>query len=247
MAITDEILMAYADGEMSDAEAAEVERAIAADAELAAKVALFRKGRMALAGALGAPAPVPAALMSRVQEMADAMRPDTPVGTSNVIDLSTRRKSVPFWQVPLAASVALAVGLSTALFLGAERGGQDGLLVARQSDPEVINALNAVGSGTSVDIRSGAQFTLIATFRDANGHLCREFEREQMSGASVVAVACRADAQWEVRFAVAVAAADDTAYAPASSLETLDAWLSATGAAAPMSQEEERAALDSLR
>jgi hypothetical protein len=46
---------------------------------------------------------------------------------------------------------------------------------------------------------------------------------------------------------VAAAASDASGYAPASSLEALDAWMIATEAGPPLSDAEEAAALDYLR
>ena len=62
----------------------------------------------------------------------------------------------------------------------------------------------------------------------------------------MVSVACRSEEQWQVRFTVAAAGADD-GYAPASSLEALDAYLSAIGAGEPLSVDNEQTVLTTLR
>ena len=62
------------------------------------------------------------------------------------------------------------------------------------------------------------------------------------AGSSVVSVACRADGAWSVRFAV-VAPVRDGGYAPASSMEALDAYLASAGAHEPLSPADEAAAL----
>ncbi len=250
MAITDEMLMAYADGELSAAEASEVERALAQDEALAAKVALFADSRMAVRRAYAAPPAVPADLEVRVRAMAatDAALRQVRTTTSNVIDLAARRRVVPLWQLPAAAAVALAIGLGSAWFAGqGGNGGAGGLQVAGLSDPAIVDALGTVPSGERMALGGGADFAAIATFRDGEGTLCREFEHDRAGGATVVAVACRAAAAWDVRFAIAATAADTAGYAPASSLETLDAYLSATGAGAPLSATDEAAALEALK
>lgn len=154
---------------------------------------------------------------------------------------------IQLWQLPIAASVALAVGGFGGWLGKPETGGTGGLAVAAIEEAALIEALADAKSGESREIGSGVGFTAIASFRDGDGQLCREFEQDRAGAVTVVAVACRAGQGWSVRFAVAAAASDDTGYAPASSLETLDAWLSAIEAGAPMSEDEEAAALADLR
>lgn len=248
MGMTDEMLMAYADGQLSAAEAAEVERAIAADESLAEKVAIFADSRSAVRRAYAVPPQVPTALAARVQAMAEAdaaQRRDNSTA-SNVVDLAARRRQVPFWQLPVAASIALVIGAGSAWLLRPGGVGSDGLQVAGLNDPAIISALGTVLAGERIPVGGGAEFAAIATFRDGDGLLCREFEHDRTGGATVVAVACRVDANWDVRFAITSAASDAGGYAPASSLETLDAYLSATGAGAPLSAEGEAAALRAM-
>ena len=52
----------------------------------------------------------------------------------------------------------------------------------------------------------------------------------------------RTEAAWDVQLAIAADAGAE-GYAPASSLDALDAWLVATGAGAPLTLEDEAAAL----
>ncbi|MCU0905253.1 MAG: hypothetical protein MUE83_15500 [Tabrizicola sp.] len=249
MTINDERLMAYADGVLPPDEATEVERAIAEDEELAAKVAVFADSRAMVKRALGAAPPVPDRLAASIRAMAeaDAAKRQAPAGSAEVIDLAARRRTVPFWQLPLAASVALAVGVFGGWLGKPDTGATGGLAVAMIDEPALIEALAGVKSGESRNIGGGIAFTAIASFRDGAGQLCREFEQDRAGGDTVVAVACRTDEAWSLRFAVAAAASDDTGYAPASSLETLDAWLSAIEAGAPLTEDEEATALADLQ
>ncbi|OYX25102.1 MAG: hypothetical protein B7Z10_07355 [Rhodobacterales bacterium 32-66-7] len=86
----------------------------------------------------------------------------------------------------------------------------------------------------------------MSSFRDAADRLCREIEQRVADGTGVVAVVCREDAGWKVRLVVATGATDEGSYAPASSNETLDAYLSATEAGAPLSRTDEAQALQDL-
>jgi hypothetical protein len=79
------------------------------------------------------------------------------------------------------------------------------------------------------------RFRAIATFRVDGGGLCREFEVDHADASSVVAVACRVDDEWRVTFTVASAATTE-GYAPVSSLEALEGYLAAVGAAPPLSR-----------
>jgi anti-sigma factor RsiW len=248
MAITDETLMAYADGVLDAEEAREVERAMAADEALAARVAALADARRAVKAAHAAPEPVPEALLKRVQALAeaDAARRSA-VAAGTVVDLSARRRPAPLWKLPLAASVALAAGGLAGWFAAQQAGAPAGIGIAGLDDPAIVRALGEAASGERVALPGGAELAAIATFRDGDGTLCREFEYDRDRTGTIVAVACRGQDGWDVRLAVAAPAAEDGGYAPASSLDTLEAFLAATGAGAALSPEEERAALEALR
>ena len=253
MPIDDETLMAYADGLLSGEEARAVDRALAVDATLAARVAAMADARRAVKAAHAEPPPVPAELLARVRALAeaDARRRAAATGAPKVVDLASRRRQVPLWQLPLAASVALVAG-GLAGWLAAPgpgpgQGPAGGLAVAELGDPAISDALDRVASGERVALAGGAGLAAIATFRDGDGALCREFEYDRDPRTTLVAVACRGDAAWDLRLAVVAPGAGSDGYAPASSLETLDAFLAATGAQPPLSPEDERAALAALR
>jgi anti-sigma factor RsiW len=252
MPIDDETLMAYADGILSGEEARAVERAMAADEALAARVAALADARRAVKAAHAAPPAVPAELLARVRGLAEAdARRRAAEGPPKVVDLASRRRQVPFWQLPLAASVALVAGglagWLAAPASGPQPGQAAGFAVADLADPAIAGALDRVASGERVALEGGAELAAIATFRDGGGTLCREFEYDRDPQTTLVAVACRGEAAWDLRLAVVAPGAGADGYAPASSLETLDAFLSATGAEPPLSPEDERAALDGLR
>jgi hypothetical protein len=110
--------------------------------------------------------------------------------------------------------------------------------------PDVAAALSQLASGDSRELPGAGRLTAIASFRDQAGSFCREVEHDALSGDTLVAVACRDGGRWAVRLAVAAGPAEG--FAPASSLETLDAWLAATGAGAPLAAADEAAALAGL-
>jgi anti-sigma factor RsiW len=247
MTIDDETLMAYADGQLAADDAAMVERAMAEDEAIAERVAMFAESRFAVRSALGAAPPVPDALTARIRAMADAdARQRESASPANVVSLATRRRTVPFWQLPIAASVALGVGFLGG-WIGAPGNQADsGLSIASLDDPAVVSVLETEKAGARTQIGSGAEVAVIASFLGSDGSLCREFEHDA-AGRTIVAVACHRDDAWAIEFAVAAAASDASGYAPASSLDALDAWMGATEAGPPLSDAEEAAALDALR
>ncbi|WP_289041241.1 hypothetical protein [uncultured Aliiroseovarius sp.] len=241
-AITDETLMAYADGMLPDDEAAKVDAAVANDPALAARVAMFGETATRLSDLSQAQkANVPAGLEDHIRALAAETAPEP------VIDLAAHRKArqVPFWQIPVAASLFLAVGVAGTLLL---QQGQTNhpLHVTGLEQPALHKALDDLPSGESRDIAGGGEVVAVASFTNAEGEFCREIEFRPAKGRTIISVACHEDTSWTVRLAVAAATADDTGYAPASSLETLDAYLSASQASAPMSVADEAAALRKL-
>lgn len=109
--VTDEELMAFADGMLEPGRTAELQTAIAKDHALAARVAMFRDSAACWPIAQAQPADVPDDLIARVRELSALSQP-AGEASGSVIDLSARRRArqVPFWQVPLAASIFLTAG-----------------------------------------------------------------------------------------------------------------------------------------
>lgn len=253
MSITDEMLMAYTDGELPSDEARLVEQAITEDSGLAERAAVFANARKAVKDGLAVRLddPVPPALVNQIRDMGAAHQAaQGPSG--NVISLFGRQivtsGSPAIWQLPIAASIALVVGATLGWFAG--QGGENtpaGLQVTALGDPEITRALTAIPSGESLETASGNRISAIASFMNSDGQLCREFEYDQAAVTTVVAVACHENKGWDLRFAVAAAASSASGYAPASSLETLDAYLIASQAGAPLSIEAEAEALQAVR
>jgi anti-sigma factor RsiW len=244
---SDEMLMAYVDGELSPDAASRVAVDLARDPAIAARVAAFEASRRAVADSHPLE-PVSDDLVARIRgvaaaaraaEAADSPTPAASTESTNVIAFAGARK-VPFWQLPVAASIALVAGLSVSLLR------QDGTTPADvgfglDNAAGLTAALGSVPSGEEVDL-PGGRLAVIASFEGSAGALCREFEFDETGGRTVISVACRQDADWQMQFAVA-ASADDSGYAPASSLDSLDAWLMAIDAGPPMDAEAEAAAL----
>lgn len=241
---TDEMLMAYADGEADEATAAAIETAMADDEALAEKVALFADSRRLAKAALPL-SPVPAGLEQTVRRMlADAAAAPAVEKVIPFRRPDTQRPAAAAWRLPLAASIALVAGAIGGWVAGQLSTPSPAAIgITTLEKDAVLAALSTVPSGEERAL-DGGRFRAIASFADSDGRLCREFEVDGQAGA-LVSVACRTNGRWDVRFAVATATAGD-GYAPASSLEALDAFLAASGAGEPMGAEAEAKALSDL-
>ena len=253
MSITDEMLMAYTDGELPSDEAQLVEQAIAEDGALADRAAIFADTRRAAKDGLTPRLqdPVPDALVDTIRGTA-AAPPASRTPPGKVVSIFGRSIALDgpmaIWHLPVAALIALIIGATLGWLAG--RGDTPipgGLQAAALDDPEVPRALATIPSGESLETTSGNRISAIASFLSGDGQLCREFEYDQVDLTTVVSVACYQGNRWDVRFAVVAAADPESGYAPASSLETLDAYLIASEAGAPLSIEAEAEALRALR
>ena len=250
---SDETLMAFADGELDAAMSAEIERAITRDDALAARVAMFAETRSGARDAL-APLldePVPAELAARIDTLVAGAKQDadeTVVALEPPRPAATAQPPAPAqWRLPLAASIALIAGGAIGYVLGTSgEPAVDGLVSANLAQPGIIAALESVASGAESTLPGGDRFRAIASYADVDGTLCREFEVDHAPASTVVAVACRPDSAWTLQFTVARSGNAD-GYAPASSLEALEAYLNAVDAGEPMSPEDEAKALQALR
>ncbi|ETX13286.1 hypothetical protein OCH239_12320 [Roseivivax halodurans JCM 10272] len=243
---TDETLMAFADGALDDATARRVVEAARCDERVASRIALFRSTREVLDRTAEAERadPVPDALMARVRATIDREPPNEAAG--NVVAWGGRpregRSRSVAWPAAIVASLALAVGLGTGWIIAPT--GEEGALNAFDSAwverAGLTYPLSRLRSGESGTTEVG-DVTLVSSFRDASGAFCREFEIAT-EAQTYVSVACHGGGSWEVRFA-AVTGGTVEGYAPASSLDALDAYLAGIGAGAPLDAEAEAAAL----
>lgn len=179
----DQQLMAYADGELSAAQAEAIRAAAQRDAGLARRIERFAATRSVLRRTLDARGtePVP-------QRLLDLLA--SPAAQAKVVPL--RRKSTLWqhWQpMALAASVVLVVGLLSARQLLLT---PDSLSMALEKQPSGLPYKTAQG-----------EIVALSTLRLADGSYCREFERSQSdngSGTSARGLACRGDAaRWAER------------------------------------------------
>jgi anti-sigma factor RsiW len=249
---SDEILMQFADGELDPDMVARIEQAMEIDDRLVTRVAMFIETRAQAQAALKPllDEPVPEKLVAAVEQMIAARRAGEKAAAS-VLPFGGRTAGPPSksqWLLPIAASLAAVLGALAGYWAaGTNERAQGGLWVAGVIRPALGQALATVESGKEIRLAGiSDRFRAIATFRNNSQDLCREFEVDSQDRSTVVSVACRSGDEWRVSFAV-VAPGDAGGYAPASSAEALDAYLSAIEAGAPMSAEDEIQALTEIR
>jgi hypothetical protein len=191
MTIEDAKLMAYADGELSPEERAEIERAAATDASVRARIAAHRK---LSAGISNAYAEV-------LEESLPASLRDAPYGQARqvqVVDIAARRASRPHWSArewgAMAASLIAGVLVSY------------GVMIA-QAPPIAVTAEGMGARGaleraleTQLASDQAGAVRIGLTFRSKDGGYCRTFDltRRGTSG-----LACRADDGWNVALTAA--------------------------------------------
>ena len=197
--IDEERLMAWLDGELDEAAAAEVERAVAADPVLCERVRHERLFREQL-GAAFAPVldePVPERLLATLG-MAEDVTTARPT-TDTVVPLRPRNAARhgrgwrwPEWTA-LAASVLLGVLFGSQFMRPAGQGPvgmQDGALIA---DAHLESLLN---TGLAADAKAGDTLAVGLSFRDTEGDYCRTFTVQQ--GHALGGLACRNGDKWRV-------------------------------------------------
>ncbi len=223
--ISDETLMAYADGELDADTADVVERAMAADPALAVRVGEHRALREQVFGAF---APV----------LDEAVPVRLRAAAAGVVDLLAvrakreRRWSWPEWGA-LAATLLVGVLAGT---VGQRQAGDatlaaDGALVARGQLAEALSQQLASGAPGAVKIG--------VSFLASDGSYCRSFVMGKGAG-----LACRRAGQWQLPVMAQAQAGAEGAYKqaanamPAAVMEAIDARIQG----APLDAKAEQAA-----
>jgi hypothetical protein len=245
---SDEILMAFADGELDESVAASVEMAMKKDPAIAQRIAGFMRSRRIVRSAFqeenlpDVPPELRAAVLSHIEHFEAASKctdpPEVPAARKRPFG---DRRRMGF---AMAASIAVLAFTSLAYFVGRSEKPSPFLgPVALLSSVEVASALSEIPSGQDRDLSLG-RIRVISTFRVANGSLCRELKLQAPSGASD-AVACH-DNGWKIRFAVE-STSPGNAYVPSDGADLMESYLQHADAGEPLINTAEAQALDDLR
>jgi len=212
MRFSDEMLMAYADGELDLVARAEIEASMARDPKVAAAVerhrALAAKLRPAYDAVLTEPVP------DRLAELVAAP------GSPAIVDIASRRRAsesaiaVGRWRLPQWA--ALAASVIVGLFVGVllmRSGGAAyeetaaGLVARGALDKALTSQLASAGGDAGVRIG--------ISFRDREGDYCRTFHMHRE--APVAGLACRSGEEWRLQV-LATAPAHEGELRPAAAM-----------------------------
>ncbi len=200
MSVSDELLMQYADDELDPATRAEVERAVAGDATLTARVAELRsqRDRLRLAYAPMLEEPVPARLLN-------GLHAATPRGDAAVVDLVTRRRPVAqrlkSWTWPEWTAIAASLLLG-ALVMQIQSVRNDD--VPFRMRPDGLVAGRSLARALSTQLASSqdadAPVQVGLTFGNGAGRLCRTFSARATRPWS--GLACFDDGDWHLGMAI---------------------------------------------
>lgn len=197
MKLTDEELMAYADGEMLALDAKRVEAAMAADPVLAARVARFRAVRRALHTAYDSvlSEPVPERLRALLGDVAaNEPQPQAPVDLSAHRVHRQVRFGPPAWAA-IAASLVVGVLVGRAVLPSGDLLVDDG----RYAGADLTRVLDTRLASDSENQSAATRIGL--TFRATDGDICRTFSHS-VRGGSTSGLACRDGERWAVQVAV---------------------------------------------
>ncbi|HYD74212.1 MAG TPA: zf-HC2 domain-containing protein [Candidatus Binatia bacterium] len=205
MTIDAATLMAYADGELSAEERAEIERALAADPALRAQLETHQKMRVQLGGAYAdiLDDPVPERLLS-------AARGPTPQA-AEVVDLSARREAKAKWSVREWGAMAASLVGGLVIGLGAMNT-QAPLITVTGDGMSARGTLErALDTQLASDEADAVRIGL--SFRTEDGGYCRTFELTERGTSGI---ACRDADGWDIPMTAAHGAQGDIRMAGAS-------------------------------
>ncbi|MBL8547105.1 MAG: hypothetical protein JNL81_11625 [Hyphomonadaceae bacterium] len=227
MSVDDEKLMAFADGELTGADLAEVEAALADDASLREKLEAHREMRARLSSAFDG-----ALTESVPQRLRHAAQ--TP-HQAEVVDFASRRAAK--WSFREYGAMAASIALGLVVGIGFLQPAAP-LVSTADTGLEARGALSRALDTQLASDDAGA-VRIGVSFRNHDGAYCRTFDLTE-GGAS--GVACRSQSNWSIPLIANTAAGGEIRQADASAgiLNAVDEMI----AGDPLDSEAERAARD---
>jgi len=210
----DQTLVAFVDGELDPAQAQKIQSALSHDPELRERVHVLRESALILRTAFAevVSEPVPLRLARTVAKLADAAT------QNNVRRANPKRTSRAAWAgVAVVAAIALMFGLAGGYVAAdyriyVEQGRKQTLAARQQSGvAQLVQAtLEKKLSGTEASWRNPDTGEIVVvepirTFRNDEGHYCREYREAvaELAGSkhTQFGMACRsAEGVWMVRY-----------------------------------------------
>ncbi|MGK7755329.1 MULTISPECIES: anti-sigma factor family protein [unclassified Roseovarius] len=222
--VSDEMLMALADGELDGATADDLRARIEQDPDLAARYALFAETAASLRAAFAQGA-VPEHLVRAVRSTAITESQDR----SGATVVPMRRRIA--WPLALAASLAIGIGFGWTL--------QDRFAPAGAATLEhAAAALSDVPTGQTRDVAGLGPARALASFETDQG-LCRLISVQPVVSIPRRILACREAGGWTVAVSVADGSGDGFSPASDAATEMLDLYLDTIGAGQPLDAASE--------
>jgi len=271
--VSDETLMALADGELAPADAEAVHRRIAVDPALAARFAAFVETRMLVQAAgratvEAAPGRLVAAILQHDAELrgSDGAREDASGAHPPPLSLIAGRaagrdlgsaprpaRKVP-WRLPIAAAIVFTLGGLAGYLLAPRDASRDlaatpALLAIPAVQSAVAEALDQVTSGGEVswsDKSSGlsGRVLVVSTHRVDDTTVCRDYDISYRGPRSGSVLAASCRRNDAWRTEIAVFRPDPgLGFAPASGASAIEQYLSDLGSAGPLPADDEKAAI----
>lgn len=203
--ISDEMLMAYVDGELDDSARTAVETYLASVPEGVERLRVFEETGRGLSSLFDQPMrePVPQRLLDVVNAPADVL----------AFDRSKRASQRPIamtWPIALAASLTILAAGGSAYWLASQSGSnlEDNLGVEvassgeRLASRQVASVLDTAASGTTTAVMidsQNARIKPVYTFATASRGFCRQFMITAQDATGYGSVACKsADGRWRI-------------------------------------------------
>ncbi len=212
MIITDEILNAYLDGELTVEEIAEVATQIEKSPELIKRVETMRQYDKTIVRTYHAidTKPMPDSIMAMLENFPENQKTVLPFKKKPTAPIRS-----PKWQMAMAASIALFIGFGAGQTLMAPSSetatSAENIMVQQNSgiigpDNILFSALENHPSATPFTILAGNDTTVIPamTFRTADNGYCREYSVISQKS-STQNVACRVENTWLLKLSVGTA------------------------------------------
>ncbi|MEM9494535.1 MAG: hypothetical protein AAGA09_00920 [Pseudomonadota bacterium] len=250
----DDVLSTYLDGELAEADMLAVEKAVAADPAVRARLDRLRRVDAALGAALRLDTiSTPDRVKDMLRAPASAGRANedansVPVRGGDVVRFPTFFRMRTALPMAAAASLALVAGYVAGLMQPSSPPAPGFAIAGVVNDAHpLFSALETTPSGETVAVKGavGEIVRLLLTYRTNEGALCREFDIGDAER-SLRSVACRGADAWEIKIAAAaggITSAQAYETASAGDVSFIADYVDATMDGDPFDAEDEKAAI----
>ena len=246
--LTDEILMAYVDGELDEKETNNVCKAIEADPKVQKRIDIFTDSAAMLQGVYDAPLheAVPKRLLKAIGN-SESGKPQR-----KLFDRIADFLRIPVWQpaYALMASFVLLIGIGAGYLASEIISPNKAFSPVALNSEKFSRGLETTASGQTFNIADRAlQVTPVSTFLDKSQRYCRQYEQVKIgqNGEKSLShgIACRdASGNWHTMIYIALppaskSPANSTEYIPAGEEDLIDMMVSKVMASPPLAIEQE--------